>query len=74
MIDVSKFVAIGSAPTVPFGVDKVRTIEALREMADKIERGEVILLGIDILQSADAKDFAQSKMLLAYAERNPPTA
>ena len=67
MIDVSKFASISAKLRVPFGLDKARASIALREMADGIESGDILVQGVNILGDATIRDFTTHTLLIEYA-------
>jgi hypothetical protein len=64
--------AAAHAPKGPislmFGTNKHMTAKALRELADKLERDEVHVLGAKVLTVATSEDFTRSVLRLSFVE------
>jgi hypothetical protein len=52
-----------------FGTHGVRTAKTLRELADRIEKGEVIITSARVLTLAKQEDFTNSVLRLVFSEQ-----
>lgn len=53
-----------------FGIDKQKTAEALRELADHIEDGHFILLSGGVYTQARREDFTMTVLNLKFTEKS----
>jgi hypothetical protein len=54
-----------------FGIDKDRTIALIRELADRIESGQLLLQGVESRHKLAVDDFTVSSWVIDVAQRNP---
>lgn len=66
MIDVRKFARLGDLK-VQFGVDTKRTAAALRDFADRLDRGDVFVAEINVLSEVKAEDFVIETLVIEFA-------
>jgi hypothetical protein len=57
------------AKKVPFGVDKEEAIEALRDLADKLEDGIAFIQRLNLSIERVPDDFSMLTLAITYAER-----
>jgi hypothetical protein len=55
--------------TYRFGLSRGRAIQRLRDLADKLERGDYLLQGVTFSQEAKLDDYTMSTLLFRYAEK-----
>lgn len=65
-VDFSKRLAGDSGAT--FGVSEVNTANELRELASKIERGEVYLQRVSVSSKAMLEDFTMTRLMITVHE------
>ena len=56
-----------------FGLDEVRTAQALRKLADEIERGEVALHSVSTSTHATQDDFTVRELVIEVLEEKSGT-
>jgi hypothetical protein len=69
MIDMSKFAKLAEVSRYPFGIDKARVAEALRDVANRIDRGELSPTGASLLAEVSNDDFLLETLVIQFAPK-----
>jgi hypothetical protein len=57
-----------------FGLDTAKTIQALRDLADKIESHDVLPQRVQLIEEARCDDYLMKALIFGFVEKCPPTA